>query len=388
MRADHVLVAEVRRSPWQRPIVVAAVLIHVLAVLRPIDVLFPVDAWTIGRRLLDGDLPYRDFQFEYPPLSAVAFLLPGLVPRGWANHVLAIQALALEAVAVLFIRRQPGALRRYAALSILVFPFLAGGLDGLPMAALAASTALLADGRPAGWVVAALGAMAKVVPVVAWSWCRHHLVAAGALLVATVALLLVPLAMSQDRNDDWVSYHLNRGVEAESVAATTTWLANGVTGTASTFAYRFKAYEIDGASGAALGWMVAGGLAMALVIWRSRGRDAWWIALLAVDVFLVSCKVLSPQYLAWTAPLAAVVGGRVFRLHLLMIGLTVAAYAVVPGQVAVLAVIAVRNVVLVGTVGWGLWCLRRPVTPPPADREGPAPERRRRALVLTATRPA
>lgn len=366
---------------------VAAVLIHVLAVLRPIDVLFPVDAWAIGRRLLDGDLPYRDFQFEYPPLSAVAFLLPGLVPRGWVNHVLAIQALALEAVAVLFIRHQPGALRRYAALSILVFPFLAGGLDGLPMAALAASTALLAAGRPAGWVVAALGGMAKVVPVVAWSWCRHHLVAAGALLVVTVAMLLVPLAMSRDRNDDWVSYNLNRGVEVESVAATTTWLANGVTGTASTFAYRFKAYEIDGASGAALAWMVAGGTAMALVCCRSRGRDAWWVALLAVDIFLVSCKVLSPQYLAWTAPLAAVVGGRVFRLHLLMIGLTVAAYAVVPGQVAVLAVIAVRNLVLVGTVGWGLWCLRRPLTPPPAATVERAPERPRRALVLTATRP-
>lgn len=381
--------AEVRRSPWQRPILVAAVLIHVLAVLRPLDVLFPVDAWTIGQRLLDGDLPYRDFQFEYPPLSAVAFVLPGLVPRGWASHVLALQAVALEAVAILFIRRQPGALRRYGLLSILVFPFLAGGLDSLPMAALAASTALLAAGRPAGWVVAALGGMAKIVPVVAWSWCRHHLAVAGAMLVVTAGMLLAPLALSRHDNHDWVSYNLNRGVEVESVAATTTWVANGITGTPSTFAYRFKAYEIAGASGAAAAWMVAGGLAMACLVCRSRGRDAWWLALLAVDIFLVACKVLSPQYLAWTAPLAAVVGGRVFRLHLLMIGLTVAAYALVPGQAAVLAVIAVRNVVLVGTVGWGLWQLRRPVTPPPAASAEPAaPERRRRTLVLTATRPA
>lgn len=380
--------AEARRSPWQRPILVAVVLIHVLAVLKPIDVLFPVDAGTIGRRLLAGDLPYRDFQFEYPPLSAVAFLLPGLVPRGWASHVLALQALALEAVAIFFIRRQPGALRRYALLSFLVFPFLAGGLDGIPMAALAASTALLAAGHRAGWLVAALGGMAKVGSVMAWAWCRHHLVAAGALLVVTATVLLAPLALSGGHNYDWVSYNLNRGVQAESVAATTTWIANGVTGTASTFAYRFKAYEIDGASGAALAWIVAGGVAMGCLICRSRGRDAWWLALLALDIFLVSCKVLSPQYLAWTAPLAAVVGGRVFKLHLVMIGLTVAAYAVVPGQTAVLAVIAVRNVVLVGTVAWGLWSLRRPVTPPPAKTEEPAPERRRPALVLAATPPA
>lgn len=381
--------ADVRRSPWQRPILVAVVLIHVLAVLKPVDVLFPVDAWSIGRRLLHGDLPYRDFPFEYPPLSALAFLLPGLVPQGWSPHVLALQAVALEAVAVVFIRRSPGAVLRYAVLSILMFPFLAGGFDALPMAALAASTALLAAGRPAGWVVAALGGMVKVVPGVACAWCRHHLAAAGALLVLTAAVLLAPLAMSRHRNDDWLSYNVNRGVQVESVAATTTWVAHEVTGRASTFAYRFRSHEIAGASGPAVVWMAAGGLAMVWLICRSRGRDAWWIALLAVDILLVSCKILSPQFLAWTAPLAAVVGGRVFRLHLLMIGLTVAAYTVASGPAAVLAVIAVRNVVLVGTVAGGLWRLRRPVPPPPAAVEAePELEPRRSRLVLAATRPA
>ena len=38
------------------------------------------------------------------------------------------------------------AVGRYALLSLLMFPFLAGGIDAVPMAALAASTALLADG--------------------------------------------------------------------------------------------------------------------------------------------------------------------------------------------------------------------------------------------------
>jgi hypothetical protein len=380
--------ADVRRSPWQRPIIVAVVLIHVLAVLKPVDVLFPVDVWTIGRRLLHGDLPYRDFAFEYPPLSAVAFLLPGLVPRGWSAHVLALQAVALEVVAIRSIRRRPGALLRYGLLSILLFPFLAGGFDGLPMAALAASTALLAAGRPAGWVVAAVGGMVKVVPLVAYSWCRHHLAVAGALLLLTAAVLLAPLAVARHRNDDWLSYNVNRGVEVESVAATTTWVAHGITGTPSTYAYRYRSYEIAGASGAALAWMVAGGVAMVWLVFRSRGRDRWWMTLLAVDVVLVSCKVLSPQYLAWTAPLAAVVGGRVFRLHLLMVGLTVAAYAVVPGPTAVFAVIAARNALLVGTVGWGLWSLRRPLAPHAAPSVEPVPEPSGRTLVLAATRPA
>jgi hypothetical protein len=370
---DDFLMAAVRRSPWQRPLLVAVVLIHVMAVLGPVDVLFPVDAWTIGQRLLHGDVPYRDFQFEYPPLSLAAFVLPGLVPRGLADHVLALQAVALEVVALLFIRRRPGAVGRYALLSLLMFPFLAGGIDAFPMAALAVSTALLADGRPVGWVVAALGGMVKVIPGVAFAWCRRHLAVAGVLFVVTAAVLLAPLALADKRNDDWISYNVNRGVQVESVAATTTWVANGVTGTPSKLEYRFKALEIAGASGPAAVFMVAGIVAMAWLALRSRGRDAWWLALLAVDIFLISSKVLSPQYIAWTAPLAAVVGGRLFRLHLLMAALTVAAFTVGQGQAAMLGLIAIRNVVLLGTVGWGLWSLRRAPasTPTPAEPASP-----------------
>ena len=383
---DYFFMATERRSPWHRPLLAAVVLMHVLAVVRPVDVLFPVDAWTIGQRILHGDVPYRDFQFEYPPLSLAAFVLPGLVPRGLANHVLALQALALEVVAVLFIRRRPGAIGRYALFSFLMFPFLAGGIDAFPMAALAASTALLAAGRPAGWAVAALGGMVKVIPAVAFAWCRQHLAVAGALLVVTAAVLLAPLALAENPNDDWISYNVNRGVQVESVAATTTWVANGATGTPSTFEYRFKAHEIAGASGAAAVWTVAGILAMAWLAWRSRGRDAWWLALLAVDIFLVSSKVLSPQYIAWTAPLAAVVGGRVFRLHLLMAALTVAAFTLAEGQTTILLLIAVRNVVLLGTVAWGLWTLRRPPAPVPAPSEAATPDEA--GVGALATRPA
>ena len=84
------------------------------------------------------------------------------------------------------------------------------------------------------------------------------------------------------------------------------------------------------------------------------------LALLAAALFLISSKVLSPQYFAWPAPLSAVVGGPAFVLHLAMAALTVLAYTVVSGSEAILTVAAVRNVVLVGTVAWALWQLRRP----------------------------
>lgn len=348
------------RNPLDRPLIAAVVAIHVLAIARPVDVLYPVDAWSVGRLILHGHLPYRSFPFEYPPLSALAFVLPGLFPHGWAGSILGLQALALELVVFWFLRRQAGAVRRYAAMSFLMFPFLAGGFDAFPMAALAVGTALLAGKHAKGWAVVAAGAMMKVSPGLAWVWARSHPRAAIASLALTAAVLLAPVALATHRDDDWVTYNIDRGVQVESVAASTTWVAREATGRPSKFEYRFKAFEIAGASPAGAGWALTGVLSLAWIAVRAKGRDAWQLSLLALDVFLVASKVLSPQYFAWTAPLAAVVGGPVFAVHLVMAALTVAAYTLVHGHTAILALAAVRNLLLVGTVAVGLWRLRRP----------------------------
>jgi hypothetical protein len=349
-----------QRNSVDRPLLIAVVAMHLLAVANPIDVLFPIDAWSVGRMLFDGQIPYADFQFEYPPLSALCFILPALVPHGAAPTVLALQAVALELVAVAYIRGHAGALRRYGVLSFLLFPFLAGGFDAFPMAALVVSTALLAAGNPRGWAVVAAGAMMKISPGLAWVWCRSHLWVAAGALVVTLAVVLAPLAIARNRDDDWITYNIDRGVQVESVAASTTWLARQVLGHDSTFEYRFKAFEIDHASPAAAGWAVVGVLGMLWIAVRARGRNAWVLALLAVDLFLISSKVLSPQYFAWTAPLAAVVGGRTYFLHLAMALLTAVAYSDTIGRDGILALSSLRNVILVGTVAWGLWQLRRP----------------------------
>jgi hypothetical protein len=364
----------------------AVVAIHVLGLIRPIDVLAPVDPWAIGRRLLGGQLPYRSFAFEYPPLSTLAFLLPGLVPHGVAKWALAAQALALEAVAVAFIRRHPGALRRYGVLSFLLFPFLAGGFDAAAMAALAAGTALLAADRAVGWGVVAVGTMVKLSPGVTWVWCRRRLAAAAVALAVTGVVIAAPVALARHRDDDWLTYNIDRGVQIESVAATTTWLARQATGHPSTYTYRFKAFEIDRASAAAAVWSATGALAMLWIALRARGRDAWRLSLLAVDVFLMASKVLSPQYVAWTAPLAAVVGGPVFVVHLVMAALTIGTYSVASGQQAILAVAALRNVVLVATVAAGLWQLRRPSPQGQAGGPQAAPRRGRRSPSRRGTR--
>lgn len=353
-----------RRDRVIRPLVVGVVAMHVLAVARPNDVLKPVDAWSIGRLLLQGHVPYRDFQFEYPPLAALAFLLPGLVPHALAKTVLALQAVAFELVAIAFIRRYPGALKRYLMLSFVLFPYLPGGFDAIPMAALAVSTAMLAQGRSAGWAVVAAGTMVKFSPGLAWVWCRRHLAVAAGALAVTLAVVLAPMALARHRHDDSLTYNIDRGAQVESVAATTTWLGRHLNGHPSTVEYRFKAFELKDAS-IAIALFTAAGVAAALwIAVRAKGRDAWWLSLLVVDVFLMSSKVLSPQYFAWTAPLAAVVGGPPFLLHLALAVITDLETSSVANSGIFLALAAVRNAVLVGTVAYGLWQLRAPATRP------------------------
>jgi hypothetical protein len=343
------------RSPMvPRALLATAVIVHLAAIVAPADVLAPVDPWQVGRWLWHGRLPYRDFPFEYPPGAALAFLLPGAAPHALAPSVLAVQALAAEVVvAAVVLRRFDGAFARWVPLSLLLFPFLAGGFDAFPMAAIACATLLIAGGRGAGWWVAALGTLVKLSPVGAWVWGRRALRPALVALAVTIPLLLVPAALARQPDDSYIGSTLHRGVQVESVAATTTWLGQHLTGAGSTFHYRFKSFEIDGAGSAAMFWALAGLAGLALVAATAGRADPWLASFTTVVLALVASKVLSPQFIAWPAPLAAVLGGRFFAAWLAVTGLTLLAY-VGSGPGWILTFAALRNALLVAVAVAGV----------------------------------
>lgn len=344
----------------RRALLATVVAVHVLAVVAPADVLAPVDPWQIGRWIWEGRVPYRDFAFEYPPGAILAFLLPGAVPHDLAPSVLALEAIAAEVAVVLLLRRFDGAVWRWLPFSILLFPFLAGGFDGLPMAAIAWSTALLAAGAGAGWWVAGAGAAVKLVPGGAWVWGRRALWQAGAALAVTVPVLLVPSLLARHPDDAYLGYSLHRGVQVESVAATTSWVGHQLTGQESTFRYRFKAFEIDGAGKVAAAWTLLGLAGLATVAWgvRRAGADPWLASFTTILLLMISSKVLSPQFVAWPAPLAAVLGGRWFYAWLVVVALTLLAYAG-EGPTWILTFALLRNLSLLVVAGAALWHLIR-----------------------------
>ena len=362
---------------WDRALFIAVAAVHVILLFGPVDVLSPVRPHAIGAAIWHGKVPYRDFGFEYPPLAILAFLLPGLVPSGLALPVMALQELAVETLAVIVVlRHHPGAVRRYALLSLLVWPFLSGGFDALPMAAIAISTAWLVDGQGRAWWVAAAGTLTKLSPAAAWVWGRRHLALAGAALAVAVIVGLVPAALAKTSTSSYIGYTAKRGVEVESVASTTKWLADEVTGTRSHYAYRFKSWEIDGAKELATVWTVLAGLGL-LVVALFAGRrgpgDPWLASLATVLLLLVGFRVLSPQYIAWPAPLAAVLGGRWWRTWMVVAGLTMVTYLIGGTPDQYLALTVLRNAVLVAcsvAALIGLHRTRRPSVPPVAGTGG------------------
>jgi hypothetical protein len=357
-----------------RGLVAALIIEHVALIAGPVDVLSPIDPHVWGQWMLHGQIPYRDFGFEYPPLAVLAFLLPALLPHSFGPPVLAVQAAALEVVvAFVVLQHHPGALVRYAALSLLVFPFLSGGFDALPMAAIAISSFLLADGQATGWWIAAAGVLTKISPGVVWVWARKPWKAGIVALVVTAAVALAPAAVTRHPDDSYLGYTLHRGVEAESVAASTAWVVQQAERVPTRIVYRFRSNELPGADGAATVWlalMAIAFIALAVRAGREGPTDPWLASFVALLVLMIGSKVLSPQYVAWPAPLAAVLGGRWWKAWVAVAGLTIVTYALSLTNSQLLALTLVRNVVLVATAVAGLTALlRRSPAPEPTSAE-------------------
>jgi hypothetical protein len=342
--------------------------------------------------VLAGGLPYRDAFLEYPPLAAPAIALPGLLGTGEEifRAAFAGWTLLLAAAVVLLcgaLAARTGGDARRALLAAALMPLLCGALvrthfDLAPVALLLGALVLLVGGRPrTGMALLGLAAMTKGFPVVAapvaLAWLarrvdRRTLVQSAASLVAALALpAAAALAVSPDGAWGALTYHLERPVQVESLPASGLMLLEELgAGTAdSTKSHRSDGLEHPAADVVAL-LSLAGMVALiALLTIRAPGdaRRLVLASLAAVAAFAVLGKVLSPQYMLWLAPLGAL--AFAWRLHALAAAVAAAAvltqvefparyFDLVDREVFPVAVVAVRNLVLVAVLVLALRALR------------------------------
>lgn len=366
---------------------------------------------TYATAFLNGSLPFRDVGFEYPPLAAALMALPGLAGTGEAGYRLAfaLLALCLAACVVLLagaLADHTGGERRRAMMAAAVAPLLTGALirthfDLAPVALTLAALALLCAGRPrAGLLVLAAGVMTKgfplVVAPVALAWLaargerRAALAAAAAFVLCAGTIAGAAVAASPSGALDALTYHLDRPVQLESSPASVLLGLDAVGGGTARSVHSFRSdgllHPLAGALTAIFGALLVGVVALcAFTAARSSGRPPSARALVlgsltAVAAFAALGKVLSPQFLIWVVPLAALAlswrmwslaGACACSIVLTLVEFPAHYSDVVAREPPWLWLVALRNVVLLGAIVLAL----RALTAGPAGTMGGAPAR-------------
>jgi hypothetical protein len=167
-----------------------------------------------------------------------------------------------------------------------------------------------------------------------------------------------------------LGYHAGRGLEVESLYGGALFLWGTIAGTDVLWDFNYKAFHVTPEWGARLAALALPIQAAVLLLvmarfWRSGMIDGMRYSAASVLAFIITGKVLSPQYLIWLFPFLAVLQGPTGRLarRIFLLGcLTTAMLYPGPGFVMVLNhqagaifLLNLRNVLLVWLLAWLLF---------------------------------
>jgi Glycosyltransferase family 87 len=290
-------------------------------------------------RILDGELPYRDFYMEYPPGAVPTFLAPTSLGGDYnlsfkltvAAAGLGVVAAVVAALALLQADRR----RTAVALGLLaVTPVALGAVvlnryDLWPALLVSlAVVALLAERPRLGFGLLAAGCAVKIYPAVVLPVAAIHVLRTrgsralvGAVAVFAVVLVLIagPLAAIAPGGFGYsVKTQVVRQLHLESLGASLLLAADKLgLYAADIVPGRPGSIDLGGGLPDALGVLttlvlVAALAAVVLVYWRAEESDELLAAGFAASVaaFVAFSKVISPQFLVWLVPLVPLVARR------------------------------------------------------------------------------
>jgi Glycosyltransferase family 87 len=295
-----------------------------------------------GDRIVDGEVPYRDFDVEYPPGALPTFAVPALLAdkgdeggfRRWFETLMWISgALCLLGLVVTLVAVRASTGRLLAATGFVALAPLALGsvflsrYDLWPAALTALALAALVSGRESmGLGVLGLGAATKVYPAllaplaVAYLWRRrgHRAAIVGAaVFAATAAAVTLPfVVLSPDGVWETVTRQAGRGLQIESLGSAVLLAAHHVGGYGIEMRSSAGSQNLVGTAPdalAAVHALLQGLAVLAVWIWFASGpvdrERLLRTSALAVCAFVALGKVLSPQFLIWLIPLVPLVRG-------------------------------------------------------------------------------
>jgi uncharacterized membrane protein len=202
--------------------------------------------------------------------------------------------------------------------------------DLAPVALTLGALLLLVSNRPrAGLAVLGAGVMTKGFPVVvlpvAVTWLAAHgrrreaVEGGAAMALVVIAIAGVAVALSPSGAADAVTYHLDRPVQVESAPALALLALDGLGGGRADVVHSHRSEGVEHPASAAVAALFTALLIGAVALMMAGaarpstadagdGSDARVLvlgSLAAVTAFATFGKVLSPQFLIWVVPLAA-----------------------------------------------------------------------------------
>lgn len=353
--------------------------------------------------VVQGQVPYRDFSMEYPPLALVAFAAPRLMAVGTLIDAETYRRLFLlgnvffsTIIAVTLVQLlrlwQPARspimpLIVYTGFVILTSPLSPWRYDMFPTFLTALALLAYTDRRPAlagFWL--GLGAAAKIYPLVllgifgavylaAGQW--RAIVRMGLTCGAVIAACLLPFVwLAPETWSVFLTYHQERGLQIESLAGAAIWLAATLDLTQTDKIFNYGALHIDGPlADALLPWQTRM-LALAVIgvglacLWRFRTEytkhgavsdESVAAGIVAVLLaFMVGNKVFSPQYIVWLLPfipllrpLPVVILGLICMATIYVFPFNYAAY--VEQRFSPVLLLNVRNALALVLIPWLLF---------------------------------
>ena len=315
--------------------------------------------------------PYRSFEVEYPPLmlGAIKLLDSSSIPDATAATMWTQLLLDLS-VAVLLAwgwGKRAGLAYLILGAPFIVYPFLYLRLDLLSVALAVGGLALVRHRRPAlGGVSLALACFAKVWPV---------LIVPSLLVRRSWRALAAFVGVGAAGMVAWVAWAGTNGLtQVVSMRGATGWEIESTVGAVVRLTGNYHVRLNRGAwrIGIVPSWanLILAGLCLVTVVvvwafasrWRPHGALVLdGVAVIgAIGAFLIFSPLLSPQFMIWIVPFAAIAAARgekvIAGLVFAVVALSVADLNLVwelvhTGQFAPQAIVLGRNVLLVALVG-------------------------------------
>ena len=313
----------------------------------------------------DGE-PYRDFAVEYPPVMVAAIdVIDGGTFRSTTVRLMWSQLvvdLAIAAIVAWAWGRRAGIAYLVIGLPFLLYPFIYLRLDLLSVFLAVLGIALVRRRHQyAGGATLAIACFAKLWPVVLVPMLilRRAWRALAAFVAVGVAGTAAWVAYGGvDGPVQVLTFRGAKGWEFESTVGALVRSAGGVTPHIERGAWR-----VGEVTSLVSGLLVLAGLAGVAAAWflasraKLRGTDVLdgLAPMAAITVFLVLSPLLSPQFLVWMLPFAAIAAAHgerlVTGLAFVVVGLSVALLALLPelihGGTFALFVLMSRNAVLI-----------------------------------------